>query len=354
MLARERMQAESTVEPAPASPPPRRALPPFESLRAFDAIARFGGVRRAAEHLNRDHAVVSRHLRTIEEWTGTKLMKRTPNGASLTEDGARYHRQIASAIESIASATLKVMRKDDKRRLCIRCMPELALNWLSARLIDFERDNSDIDVEVCPTERSVDGLDNYSDIELRFVTDDGDPAVTRAGYRTLDVARAAVIGVASREYLSRVVPIRSPRDLLTHQLLREESHDRWRDWLAAHGVTDDLELSGPRLWHGPLALEAARRGRGIALTDELTVASDLKEGRLVAIGRGSARFASSVSGTWQFVASADRWETGQIARFRGWLLSTLGKEYPHLRTRLPRQFGTIVGGGVVHESGRGA
>lgn len=89
----------------------RRALPPFETLRAFDAIARFGGVRKAAQYLRRDHGVVSRHLRTIEDWTGTKLIRRTAAGSVLTEDGVRYHRDIASALEIIARATVDLIKR---------------------------------------------------------------------------------------------------------------------------------------------------------------------------------------------------------------------------------------------------
>ena len=55
--------------------PSRKSLPPFEALRAFDAVARLGGVRRAAQVLCRDHAVISRHLRTIEAWTGATLIE---------------------------------------------------------------------------------------------------------------------------------------------------------------------------------------------------------------------------------------------------------------------------------------
>ena len=89
----------------------RRALPPFETLRAFDAIARLGGVRKAAQYLCRDHAVVSRHLRAIEVWTGTKLIQRSPAGSVLTEDGLRYHRDIASALDLIARATVDLIKR---------------------------------------------------------------------------------------------------------------------------------------------------------------------------------------------------------------------------------------------------
>jgi len=92
----------------------RRALPPFETLRAFDAIARLGGVRKAAQYLRRDHGVVSRHLRTIEDWTGTKLIQRTAAGSVLTEEGVRYHRDIASALEIIARATVDLIKRGSK------------------------------------------------------------------------------------------------------------------------------------------------------------------------------------------------------------------------------------------------
>ena len=92
----------------------RRALPPFETLRAFDAIARLGGVRKAAQYLRRDHGVVSRHLRTIEDWTGTKLIQRSPAGSVLTEEGLRYHRDISSALEIIARATVDLIKRGSK------------------------------------------------------------------------------------------------------------------------------------------------------------------------------------------------------------------------------------------------
>lgn len=94
----------------------RRALPPFETLRAFDAIARLGGVRKAAQYLCRDHAVVSRHLRAIEDWTGTKLIQRTAAGSVLTEDGMRYHRDIASALDIIARATADLISRGDNQK----------------------------------------------------------------------------------------------------------------------------------------------------------------------------------------------------------------------------------------------
>src|SRR5690348_18233880 len=107
MIAEETLRARLPSSHLPS----RKALPPFESLRAFDAIARLGGVRRAAQYLLRDHAVVSRHLRTLEDWTGAKLIERTPAGVVLTDDGRRYHKHIAAAMDTIAEGTVELMRR---------------------------------------------------------------------------------------------------------------------------------------------------------------------------------------------------------------------------------------------------
>lgn len=308
----------------------RRALPPFETLRAFDAIARLGGVRKAAQYLCRDHAVVSRHLRAIEDWTGTKLIQRTAAGSVLTEDGVRYHRDIASALDIIARATVELIKRGDNRCLHIRCMPGFALHWLSGRLGDFEKANPGLDVELQPANRSPEFLSPDTDIDIRLVGTYRPPLQLPPHLRGVEIARVPIIGVASRAYLASAPPLREPRDLLKHQLLHEQDSDGWRRWLAAHGVNEDGELPGPRLWQGHLTLEGARFGRGIALTNSLIVAEDMAEGRLVNIGKERPAFMPESDGIYHFITRADRWQTRIVEKFRHWLTATIAKEHPEL------------------------
>lgn len=312
--------------------PSRKALPPFEALRAFDAIARLGGVRKAAQYLCRDHAVVSRHLRAIEDWIGAKLIVRTPAGAILTEEGARYHREIAAAMDMIANATIDVMKRGDNRCLHIRCMPGFALHWLAGRLGDFERANPGTDVELRPADRSSEFLVQDTDIEIRLIPAYGPPIDVPAALRSVKVARPTIIAVASSEYLATAPAVEKPADLLKHVLLHEENFDRWRNWLGTHGVHDDVELSGPRLWQGHLTLDAARYGRGVALTNSLIAVDDLAAGRLVEVGKGLETFLPYAMGHYLFVARSDRWDASLIRRFRHWLISTIATEHPELRT----------------------
>lgn len=308
--------------------PSRKALPPFEALRAFDAIARLGGVRKAAQYLLRDHAVVSRHLRALEDWTGAKLIERTSAGVVLTEDGRRYHRHIAAAMDTIAGATIDLMRRGDNHRLYIRCMPGFALHWFSRRLGEFEKSNPGLDIELRPADRSPEFLLHGTDVEIRFVPTYGAPLELPPALRSVEFATVPVIAVASQAYLAGAPPIREPRDLLRQQLLHEENFERWASWLAAHGVHEDVDLTGPRLWQSHLTLDAARYGRGIALTNPLVAGDDLAAGRLVEVGKGSGDFQPYALAIYHLIARADRWEASGIRRFREWLLAAVAKELP--------------------------
>lgn len=58
-------------------------------LRVFEAVARLGGMNRAAAELNTVQSNVTARIRALETQLGVKLFHRTNRGASLTEAGRR-------------------------------------------------------------------------------------------------------------------------------------------------------------------------------------------------------------------------------------------------------------------------
>lgn len=308
------------------NPPSRKTIPPFEALRAFDAVARLGGVRRAALSLGRDHAVISRHLRALESWTGAKLVDRTPAGMLLTEEGRRYHAEIGEAMDALANATIDLMRRGDHHRLHIWCAPGFALHWMSRRVGLFERSNPDVDIELRPADRGLDFASHETDINIRFVTTYGPPFELAADLRAEQAARVPIIAVASPEYLASRAPIQSPHDLLEHRLLHEQQFDSWANWLGAHGVFEELDLHGPRLWQGHLTLDAAIHGRGVTLINKLVAADELSAGRLVEIGKGNPLFQPYTDGIYYLITRADRWDTPLIRRYRRWLFDAIADQ----------------------------
>ncbi len=313
------------------NPPSRKTIPPFEALRAFDAVARLGGVRQAARSLGRDHAVISRHLKTLEQWTGAKLVERTARGVVLTEDARRYHKDIASAMDAIAASTIDLMRRGYHNHLNIACSPGFALHWMSRRVGMFEKLHPDVDIELRSMDRNaMTGL-NESDIEIRFVPAYRVAVKVPAEMKAQEVASVAVMAVASPEYLAQAGPIETPRDLIHQRMLHEMDFDSWAHWLAAHGVYDELDLTGPRLWQGHLTLDAALHGRGVALVNALVGQAFFKSGQLVEIGRGNPAFQPYTEGKYLIIGRADRWETPLIRRYRRWLIDELNKELATFR-----------------------
>src|SRR3546814_17482671 len=94
----------------------RKFLPSMAALLAFEAVGRLGGIRRAAKELMIDHAVVSRHVRALEAWTGAKLIERDGNSAyRLTPRGLAYHAQI---------------HRSEERRVGKECVSTCSSRWL--------------------------------------------------------------------------------------------------------------------------------------------------------------------------------------------------------------------------------
>lgn len=303
--------------------PSRRSIPPFAALRAFDAVARLGGIRKAAQVLSIDHAVVSRHLRALEAWTGIRLIERSQSGTLLTADGQKYHRAISGAIDDIAGATLDLIKQGESNQLQIWCMPGFAYQWLIPRIGLLEAENPALDVEVRPTDTPPDFGRHEADVDIRYAATYGPASQLPLNIRTLELSQPVVIPVASPGYLENAGPIRTAADFLNHHLLHEESFENWRAWLSRHGVENADPVSGPRLWHGHLTVDAARRGRGIALANAFLAAEDLKSGLLVEVGQG--RFEAVSLGSYIFYARADRWTARPVARCRKWLTAAVAR-----------------------------
>jgi DNA-binding transcriptional LysR family regulator len=76
----------------------------LEQLRAFLAVARMGGVRKAAEQMNISQPAISARISSLEDYLGTRLFSRETTGVSLTAKGVvlrDYAEQIMAITERI-------------------------------------------------------------------------------------------------------------------------------------------------------------------------------------------------------------------------------------------------------------
>ncbi len=258
----------------------RKPLPAFQTLRAFEAVGRLSGIRRAAQDLQLDHAVVSRHLRTLEERAGTQLIARQNGRAVLTDEGVRYHARISAALRELLDASVEVLRRNSSSRLSIWCIHGFASQWLTWRLSDFQARYPELQLELRSTDCSPDFSRYEADVDIRYIP--GDEPISpvniarrRAAIRDRAPSRRRGGESRSCSTAARAAhsggPVEGPA--AARGKLPAVAH-------LAYGArrSTDGQLPGPRLWHAHLTVEAARRGQGVALANPFLLGDDFATG----------------------------------------------------------------------------
>ena len=243
------------------------ALPPLNSIRAFEASARHLNFRLAAAELGVTQGAVAQHVRGLEARLGQALFERLPRGLRLTEAGRRFHSPLRRAFRLIEEA---VDDLSGHRQITISVTPSFASKWLVPRLNDFIRKNPEIAVQVDARERLAD-----------FRTDGVDIAVRQSRGPIGDGFNAKPL--FSNEFIPVCNPslgdqISVPNDLMRFTLLTD-SHGLWPLFLERVEVAGRARTMS--FSQTSLAIDAAVSGQGVALANAALVASELASGELV-------------------------------------------------------------------------
>lgn len=296
----------------------RKCIPSLASLRAFEAFGRLGSIRKAGDALDIEHAVVGRHLRSLEVLLGISLIDRSERSFWLTKEGRIYHKRISFALSQISMATESLLNKDEKH-LCIWCVHGFAYHWLNRRLKYFREISSVTDIRLRPTDFGPNFLVNEADGDIRYFQPGHENYLSPA-VRSCEISQPELYPVASPQLAMQIsASIEDASSLMRAPLLHEEDHEEWRAWFAGQGMQLSGSLPGPRLWQAHLAINAAIDGQGIALASDLLAEGDILSGRLVRLRPRTGSFRPVKYGSYRFVAREDRWNSHVISQFRTWL-----------------------------------
>ena len=238
-------------------------LPPLHALRAFEAVARHGGVSRAGAELLISQSAVSHHIRKLEQALGVTLFVRRARGMSLTPAGARYFDVVGQAFALIAEGTATVRKEtDDVVRVSV--LPSFAAHWLAPRLSRFRAAHPGVELEMDPTLRPAD---------LR--ADDLDLAIRYGNGRWPGVETTLLM-------TERLTPVmRAGADRRDLPLLMTKKAFDWTLWAKASGF--DLGASRQvQLTDYNVVLQSALKGEGVALGRLRLMADHVASGALVA------------------------------------------------------------------------
>lgn len=247
---------------------------PLSALRAFEVAARHESFAAAARELAITQPAVSKHIIALEEWLGSTLFERGHRYARLTPQGHRLAARLSDAFDRMSVALEAAQAEAQPHtRLTIAVESDFAHLWLLPRLPDFEACMPGLSVEIVA---QVDPVDlNEGGVDC---------AVLWGGGWWKDCASQPL-------FTNLAFPVCEPE--LGDRLRADRStlhdmrliHDRTLDWWKRAAIEldmPDLDWTAGTIYNQTsLCLEAAARGDGITIGDEVSSRYYLEEGTLV-------------------------------------------------------------------------
>src|SRR4249920_292254 len=96
-----------------------RTLPPLTALQAFHAAGLALSFADAARALSVTPSAISHQVKSLEEWMGRPLFKRSARKVTLTREGAVLLKELDAAFARIRKAAARVRRIGEGRTLRI-------------------------------------------------------------------------------------------------------------------------------------------------------------------------------------------------------------------------------------------
>ena len=252
-------------------------------LHYFVAVADVGSIRRASERLNISASAVNRQILKIEDYFGTPLFERRPDGMRLTDAGRLVLRHSRETLQDFSRLRSEVdeLRGIVGGEVTLTTLDSLTVHFLPEALADFIRAHPAVGVRVVagdPMETMRSIAAGNADLGLTF-----DPA-RRRGIRVLHDMPCAMyaIMVASHELASRSSV--TLEQCGQFPLIYQDNSSSMQSFLG-----DDMEAfrndHRPVLVSNTLALmkRLLLRGVGIAFYTRLGFIEELADGRLVAV-----------------------------------------------------------------------
>ena len=260
-------------------------LPPLNALRGFEAAARHLSFTRAAAELNVTQGAVSRQVREVETFLGTPLFRRLTRRIELTDEGQEYFATVRQLFTELERASSR-RRKAAVRQLTLSVLPTIASLWLMPRLHLFTQVNRDIEVRIISSIEPAELLAHEADVAIRVGRLPGRDYPRNGARIEIEMVRDWSGLHADLLFPDVLVPVCLPtlmesadasdpaRVLLNPLIHTTTRRHAWPDWLRAHGHQRlDPHANALEFGHFFMSLEAARKGRGVAIIPDIILAN---------------------------------------------------------------------------------
>jgi DNA-binding transcriptional LysR family regulator len=252
----------------------------FTGMAVFVKVVDAASFAAAARHFGMSPAMVSKHVQTLEQRLGARLLNRTTRRVSATEVGQNFYEQslrILADLEEAERAALDLQRAP-RGLLRISAPVSFGMRQLAPAIADYLKTYPEVSIDLSLDDRYVDLVEKRIDLAIRL----GPLADSSLIARKL--CACATLLCASPAYLEANGTPQRPADLAAHNCLVLTYATQQRVWrfFDRDGAEDSVAVAGRFLASSGDALVAlALRDVGLALAPDYIVADELAAGRLV-------------------------------------------------------------------------
>ncbi len=250
-----------------------RRLPPLRSLEAFVRVAKLGSAKAAASELSLSPPALSRRIKALEDFMGKSLFDRRSQAMILNSDGISLLSAIEPALDAMAEAVEELSGRGGEYRLRLGVLPLFGSQRLIPRLPELRKLFPKLHIDVDTSGHAENLLGDVVDAAIIIASEvDSKLYSVRLDHNT-------VYAIAS-EQMAREQNIKTPADLAQHTVMVHSDmpliYDAWRN---AVGIPRLKPMAIDNIDSGPLMLEAAANGLGVAIMHGSHF-SDAKDPRL--------------------------------------------------------------------------
>lgn len=293
----------------------------------FARVVEKGSFSGAAREINHSPSAVSKQIAALEDRMGVRLLTRTQQGISLTEEGRVFYDRCAEVSKTVADTQelLESLSASPRGKLRICATVAFGKAQILPILPDFLAQVPDLSVDLELTDRNADIFTEDIDVGIRFSEQiDSSQVIARK------LAPNRRIFVASPGYIAKHGMPKAPADLADHNCLRLSTVEKWNEWKfkGDNGselvrVTGNFEAnSADAVYHATLA------GMGISRISTYLVNDDIAAGRLLHVLPGHVQTSSAIYAIYP----ERRNMAPKIRSFLDFLTGHFGKVPPWERT----------------------
>jgi DNA-binding transcriptional LysR family regulator len=250
----------------------------FTSMSSFVQVVDRKSFSRAARQLKLSQATVTGHVQSLEQQLGVRLLNRTTRKVSLTEEGAQFYQRCIRILAELTEVENLAKSFEQAPRGRLRLNTDVTLARVVAPVVsEYVQSYPEVSVELIMTDQVSDLVEGKFDLAIHAGSAFDSSLIQRR------LGRAQRVVCASPIYLALRGTPRIPEDLTEHNCLTVSNSSRRNRWHFTSGTGAlEIDIAGNLCSNSIEAIRAAAlKGQGICLLPLLSVADDLKAGRLL-------------------------------------------------------------------------